>query len=78
MFYRFALAAALMWLLTALRGYKISYNRGVHVLFFFIGLLLWGIAGLAINVKLMPASLVPHLLFSVFLWALEKFTRRGE
>jgi len=30
----------------------------------------WGVLGLGISPKLIPASLVPHLLFSVFLWGL--------
>lgn len=30
----------------------------------------WGPLGLAIGPQLIPASLVPHLLFSLFLWAL--------
>jgi hypothetical protein len=37
----------------------------------FIG---WGILGLGISPKLIPASLVPHLLFAVFLWALARLT----
>ncbi|MEE9160152.1 MAG: hypothetical protein V3U60_17435, partial [Gammaproteobacteria bacterium] len=42
---------------------------GVILLVFFpvIG---WGFLGLAISPKLIPASLVPHLLFAVFLWGL--------
>lgn len=30
----------------------------------------WGFLGLDISVKLIPAALVPHLLFALFLWGL--------
>ncbi|MDX1609858.1 MAG: hypothetical protein R3225_07015 [Halofilum sp. (in: g-proteobacteria)] len=37
----------------------------------------WGFLGLAVSPKLIPAALVPHLLFVVFLWGLGKlFFRR--
>ena len=40
----------------------------ILVIFFpFFG---WGFLGLAVSPKLIPASLVPHLLFAVFLWGL--------
>ncbi len=32
----------------------------------------WGFMGLALSPKLIPASLVPHLLFGVFLWGLSR------
>ena len=37
------------------------------VFFPFIG---WGFLGLAINSKLLPSALVPHILFAAVLWAL--------
>jgi hypothetical protein len=40
------------------------------VLFVFFPLVGWGVLGLAITPKLIVASLVPHLLFAVFLWGL--------
>ena len=47
---------------------------GVLVVFFpIIG---WGFLGLAISPKLIVASLVPHLLFGVFLWGLCRFAFR--
>jgi len=47
---------------------------GVLVVFFpIIG---WGLFGLAIGPKLIVASLVPHLLFGVFLWGLCRFAFR--
>jgi len=36
----------------------------------------WGFAGLATSPKLIPASFVPHLLFGLFLWALDKYVPR--
>lgn len=45
---------------------------GVLVVFFpIVG---WGFLGLAIGPQLIVASLVPHVLFSLFLWALCRFT----
>lgn len=32
----------------------------------------WGFLGLGVSPKLIPAALVPHLLFIVFLWALAR------
>ncbi len=40
------------------------------ILVFFFPIVGWGFLGLAISPKLIPASLVPHVLFAVFLWAL--------
>lgn len=36
----------------------------------------WGFAGLAVSPKLIPASFVPHLLFGLFLWGLDKYVPR--
>jgi len=33
----------------------------------------WGFAGLHVSPKLIPASLLPHLLFGVLLWGLDKY-----
>lgn len=33
----------------------------------------WGFAGLALSPKLIPASLLPHFLFALLLWALNKY-----
>lgn len=33
----------------------------------------WGFAGLHISPKLIPASLLPHLLFGLFVWGLNKY-----
>ena len=40
------------------------------VLFVFFPIVGWGVLGLAVSPKLIVASLVPHLLFAVFLWVL--------
>lgn len=39
----------------------------------------WGFLGLGVSPKLIPAALIPHLLFIVFLWGLGKlfFRSRG-
>jgi len=42
------------------------------VLFVFFPIVGWGVLGLAITPKLILASLVPHLLFAVFLWCLSR------
>lgn len=36
----------------------------------------WGFAGLHVSPKLIPASFLPHLLFGLFLWALETYIPR--
>lgn len=43
------------------------------VFFPFVG---WGFAGLHVSPKLIPASFLPHLLFGLFLWALEVYLPR--
>jgi hypothetical protein len=43
------------------------------ILVVFFPIVGWGIAGLNISPKLIPASFVPHVLFGVFLWALDKY-----
>ena len=44
------------------------------ILVVFFPIIGWGFLGLGIGPKLIPASLVPHVLFAVFLWGL---CRRG-
>lgn len=41
------------------------------ILFVFFPISGWGIAGLAVSPRLIPASLLSHLLFGLFLWALD-------
>ncbi len=33
----------------------------------------WGFAGVSVSPRLIPASFVPHLLFGLLLWALDKY-----
>jgi len=40
------------------------------ILIVFFPLFGWGFLGLGISPKMIPASLVPHVLFAVFLWRL--------
>ncbi len=52
----------------------------VLVLVVFFPLVGWGFLGLAVSPALIPASLVPHLLFALFLWLLGRlaFPRQGS
>lgn len=43
----------------------------IVILIIFFPVIGWGFAGLHVSPKLIPASFVPHLLFGLFLWALE-------
>ena len=36
----------------------------------------WGVAGLNVSPKLIPASFVPHLVFGLLLWGLDKYLPR--
>ena len=56
--------------LTFLNALWLGLALWVVILVFFFPLLGWGFFGLAINLKLIPASLAPHVLFAVFLWGL--------
>lgn len=38
----------------------------------------WGLLGLGIGPQLIPAALVPHLLFAAFLWGLGRLFFRGR
>lgn len=46
------------------------------ILAVFFPLVGWGLAGLHISPKLIPASLLPHLLFGFLLWGLDKYLPR--
>ena len=56
--------------LTLANALKLSGILWAVILVVFFPLLGWGFLGLGISPKLIPASLVPHLLFAVVLWAL--------
>jgi hypothetical protein len=48
------------------------------ILVLFFPIVGWGIAGLKVSAKLIPASFVPHLLFGLFLWGLDKYLPRAD
>lgn len=48
----------------------------VGVLVVFFPIVGWGFFGLAIGAQLIPASFVPHFLFGLFLWALDRLWPR--
>ena len=48
------------------------------VLVVFFPVVGWGFLGLSVGPKLIVASLVPHLLFGVFLWGLCRFVFRNR
>ena len=56
--------------LTFLNALWLGLGLWVVILVFFFPVVGWGFMGLAISPKLIPASLVPHVLFAVFLWGL--------
>ncbi len=56
--------------LTLLNALWLGLALWVVILVVFFPLFGWGFLGLAISPKLIPASLVPHVLFAVFLWGL--------
>jgi len=43
------------------------------ILSIFFPIVGWGLAGLDISPKLIPASFMPHLLFGLLLWGLDKY-----
>lgn len=47
------------------------------VLLVFFPIVGWGLAGTNISPKLIPASFMPHLLFGLLLWVLDKYARRN-
>jgi len=46
------------------------------ILAIFFPIVGWGFAGLQVSPKLIPASLLPHLLFGVLLWGMDKYLPR--
>lgn len=43
------------------------------ILIVFFPVVGWGFAGLNVSPKLIPASFIPHLLFGLFLWGLDRY-----
>ncbi len=56
--------------LTFLNALWLGLALWVVILLVFFPIIGWGFLGLGISPKLIPASLVPHVLFAVFLWGL--------
>jgi hypothetical protein len=54
--------------LTLLNALWLGFALWVVILVFFFPLVGWGFFGLGISPRLIPASLVPHILFAVLLW----------
>lgn len=48
----------------------------VLVLVIFFPVVGWGFAGSGVSPKLIPAALMPHMLFGLLLWALNKYAHR--
>lgn len=56
--------------LTFMNALWLGLALWVVVLVVFFPVVGWGFLGLAVSPKLIPAALVPHLLFALFLWGL--------
>ena len=66
--------------LTLVRALVLGLILWVVILLVFFPIVGWGWAGLAVSPKVPVASLLPHLLFALFLWGLAKVffrPRRG-
>lgn len=61
-------------LLTALGLAAVLWGIILVVFFPVVG---WGLAGLAISPRLIPTSLLPHLLFGLLLWGLDRCCGRS-
>lgn len=64
--------------LTLTRAALLGLALWVVALVVFFPILGWGILGLGVSPKLIPASLLPHVLFAVFLWGLGRVFFRQE
>lgn len=51
----------------------LAFGLWLVVLAAFFPVVGWGFAGMYVSPKLIPASLLPHLLFGIFLWGLDKY-----
>jgi len=57
---------------TILNALWLALGLWVIVLVLFFPIVGWGLLGLAVSPKLIIASLIPHLLFSIILWLLSR------
>jgi len=66
----------------ALRNLKTAFALAAVLWLIILGIFFpavgWGFAGLNVSPKLIPASLVPHLLFGFCLWLLDKYLPRAR
>ena len=62
--------------LTLLNALALGLFLWVLVLILFFPLVGWGFFGLQVGPQLIVASLVPHVLFSLFIWALSRVVFR--
>lgn len=58
---------------TVLTALALAAVLWVGILVVFFPVVGWGFAGLAISPKLIVASVLPHLLFGLFLWGLDRY-----
>ena len=56
--------------LTFMNALWLGFALWIVILVFFFPIVGWGFLGLTVSPKLIPASLVPHLLFAAILWGL--------
>jgi hypothetical protein len=64
--------------LTLVRALALGLFLWVVILVAFFPVVGWGWAGLAVGPKVTVASLIPHLLFALFLWGLAKAFFQGR
>jgi hypothetical protein len=62
--------------LTLRAALLLALGLWVLVLLVFFPIVGWGVLGLAVSPKLIVASLIPHLLFALFLWGLCRLSLR--
>lgn len=75
-FWSMAFVAFLRDSLTLRNALALALALWIGILVVFFPIIGWGFLGLAISPKLIVASLVPHVLFGVFLWGLCRFAFR--
>ncbi|MCH8168983.1 MAG: hypothetical protein IIC03_13785 [Proteobacteria bacterium] len=75
-FWSMAFVAFLRDSLTLRNALALALALWIGILVVFFPIIGWGFLGLAISPKLIVASLVPHVLFGVFLWGLCRFSFR--
>jgi len=61
---------------TLMTALALAFVLWLVILAVFFPMVGWGFAGLHISPKLIPASLLPHLLFGILLWGLDKYLPR--